>query len=67
MGSLFIDALKRHVSQYDTQQDAAKSLGIAPSYLSDLLKGKRGASDRLLKAMGLTRTITRVTTKARTA
>jgi predicted transcriptional regulator len=60
MADLFIDALKRHVGQYDTQQDAAQSLGIAPSYLSDLLKGKRGASERLLKAMGLTRTITRL-------
>lgn len=61
MADLFLDALRRHVAQFDTQKDAAASLGISGAYLGDLLKGKRGASDRVLRALGLTRTVRRLT------
>lgn len=61
MSDVFLAALKRHVAQFDTQVEAAKSLGIRASYLSDLLKGKRGPSERMLAAVGLKRTITKLT------
>lgn len=65
MADVFMDALKRHVAQFETQYEAAESLGIQPSYLTDVLKGRRGPSERLLKALGLKRTITRLSPSER--
>jgi plasmid maintenance system antidote protein VapI len=50
-------ALASFVERYETQTDAAKALGIKPPYLSDLLHGHRGFSDRILKRLGLKRVV----------
>ncbi len=42
--------------QYPTQLATAKALGIAPSYLTDLIKRRRDFSARVLTALGLERT-----------
>ena len=47
------ERLREVVQRYATQQDAAKELGIAPSYLSDMLLGKRNISGRILSWIGL--------------
>lgn len=60
MDDLFLVSLKRHVAQFDTQKEAAASLHISASYLSDLLKGKRGPSDRVLRLLGLRRLVARL-------
>jgi transcriptional regulator with XRE-family HTH domain len=49
--------LRKVVARYPTQQDAAAALGIAPSYLSDMLAGKRNVSDRILAWIGLRPTV----------
>jgi len=41
-----------------TQESAAKSLGISPQYLSDVLKGRREPGPKVLKALGLVRKVT---------
>lgn len=35
------------------QKQVADMVGISPSYLSDILKGKRSPSDKLLRVLGL--------------
>lgn len=40
-----------------TQVDLAKSLGISPAYLSDILSGARDPGDRVLDALGLERAV----------
>lgn len=50
-------ALKDYVSRYDTQGDAASALSVSQPYLSDLLRGNRTFSARLLKKLGLKRTV----------
>lgn len=45
--------LRQLVSQYGTQKAAAMSLGISQPYLSDLMKGRRTFSDKILKKLGL--------------
>lgn len=65
MADVFMDALKRHVAQFETQYEAAAALGIQPSYLTDILKGRRGPSERLLKALGLKRIITKLSAAER--
>lgn len=49
--------LASFLERYPTQNDAAKALGIAAPYLSDLLHGHRGFSDRILKRLGLKRIV----------
>lgn len=41
-----------------TQVDLAKTLGVTPQYLSDVLRGKREAGRKILTALGLQRVIT---------
>ena len=50
--------LRDFVAQRGSQAAAAKAIGISPPLLSDILAGKRGFSDRVLKALGLRRTRT---------
>lgn len=45
--------LRQLVEQYGTQKAAAMSLGISQPYLSDLMKGRRTFSDKILKKLGL--------------
>lgn len=52
-------ALRSFVAQYQTQKDAALALGIARSYLNDVLSERRGFSDHLLDKLGLKRQVVR--------
>jgi Helix-turn-helix len=52
-----LQALTIFVGQYPNQLQAALELGISPAYLSDLLRGKRAFSDRMLDKLGLKRVI----------
>ncbi len=47
------DALRAFVARYPTAQAAAAALGITPSYLVDLRRGRRAFSARMLAALGL--------------
>jgi len=49
--------LQRIVDERGSQAAAAKHLGIAPSYFSDLLRGRRRISDRILRKLGLRRIV----------
>ena len=55
------EALKAYVKKFtdrrNTQADAASSLAVSQQYLSDLLNGRRGFSDRLLKKLGLRKAV----------
>lgn len=51
--------LKLFVSQYQRQGEAAKALGISQPYLGDMLRGNRAVGPKVLKRLGLQRTITR--------
>jgi predicted transcriptional regulator len=52
-----IKRLRWLVNFYHSQQAAASSLGISPSYFSDLLHGKRDCSERVLDKLALQRVI----------
>ena len=54
--------LEAFVARYPTQQAAAKTLGISQSYLNALLRGRRTFSIRMLKKLGLRRTIEPIVT-----
>jgi transcriptional regulator with XRE-family HTH domain len=43
-----------------SQRDFAQSLGVSPSYLSDVLKGRRDAGPKVLAALGLKRVVSYV-------
>lgn len=47
------DRLRAFVERYDHQKDAAEALEISGPYLSDLLKGRRPFSARMLEKLGL--------------
>lgn len=48
-----IVVLRAFVARYDTQNDAAAALQITPSYLSELLMGRRTFSERMAARIGL--------------
>lgn len=47
------DRLRQFVAEHTYQQNAAAALGVSPSFLSDLLRGRRTFSPRMLAALGL--------------
>ena len=51
--------LKVFVAQYPTQQAAAAALGVSPPMMVDLLRGRRGFSERMLARLGLERIVVR--------
>lgn len=53
-------ALQAVREKYPTQRAAAKALGITPSYLHDLLHGRRTFSAAVLAKLGLRRTVVKV-------
>jgi DNA-binding transcriptional regulator YdaS (Cro superfamily) len=63
-----IEELQRIVDA-GSQTEAAKSLGISPQYLSDVLLGRRAPGKKILAALGLQRRMVyeRVSKKRRTA
>lgn len=50
-----IERLLIRSQKYDTQKDAAIALNVHPSYLSDVLKGRRDPSVALLEELGIER------------
>jgi plasmid maintenance system antidote protein VapI len=52
-----IKALRRVVDACVTQRAAAKKLGISEPFMSDLLRGRRTFSDRMLAKLGLRRDV----------
>ena len=52
-----VKRLRWLVKLHHSQQAAASSLGISPSYFSDLLHGKRDCSERVLDMLSLQRVI----------
>jgi plasmid maintenance system antidote protein VapI len=48
-----LSILTAFVLKYPTQSLAAQALGIRPTYLSDLLLGRRAFSPRMLAKLGL--------------
>lgn len=51
--SLPIDELKARVAAASSQNEAARQLGVSSGHLSDLMNGKRGFGDKLLKILGI--------------
>jgi transcriptional regulator with XRE-family HTH domain len=49
--------LRAFAEQYETQEEAARALGISGAYLSDLLRNRRTWSDAMLEKLGLTRIV----------
>lgn len=47
------EALQSFLAQYATRGDAASALSCSQQHLSDLLRGNRTFSPRLLKKLGL--------------
>ena len=55
MDNLAIETIKNLVKEAGTQAKVAENLGITPSYLSDILKGKREVSESVADKLGLLR------------
>lgn len=50
-------ALCTYVARFANQRQAARALGISEPYLSDLLRNRRTASERILKKLRLRRVV----------
>lgn len=50
-----VAALRRLVDKAESQRAAAERLNVVPSLVSELLKGRRRFSDRMLGKLGLRR------------
>lgn len=47
-----LERLKEFVALFETQNAAAKALGVKPPHLTDLLYGRRGFSEQVLDKIG---------------
>lgn len=56
----FHEELTRHVTDAGSQSALARRLGVKQSYVSKLMRGAQAPSDRILKALGMSRVIVRV-------
>jgi plasmid maintenance system antidote protein VapI len=56
-----VQMLKTYVAQFDTQKEAAGSLGVHASYLSALLNERQDIPDTLLTKIGLRRIVVKET------
>ena len=52
-----LDVLNEYRQRFDTLGDCASSLAISKQYLSDMLKGRRDLSPRMLGKLGLRKTV----------
>lgn len=52
-----IDIIRNIVKEEGSQTGAAKRLGIAVSYLSDILNGNRNVSEKIAKKLGYKKVI----------
>ena len=57
-GAEVIDALRAAIAASGvSQRTYAQRIGVSQSYISDVLAGKRSASERVLSALGLRRIV----------
>ena len=49
--------LDRMIQQAGGQRALARRLGLSPSYLNDVMRGKREPAGKLLSALGLQRVV----------
>ena len=54
---LIILRIQDAVAEAGSRKELAKQWGISQQYLSDLLRGRREASDRILDKLGLIRVV----------
>lgn len=54
-----LDALKAFTAKYQYQHHAAKALGVSGPFLTDMLKGFRPISQKVLTVLGLRRAVVR--------
>jgi len=52
-----LDRLRAFVAVHGNQRDAAKALGVSPAFVNQMLTRKIPVSERILKQLGLRRTI----------
>lgn len=52
-----LERLRALVAQHGTHQATAAALGVSQAYLSDILKGARTVSPRMLALLGLQRIV----------
>lgn len=50
-----VERLRQAIRPYASLKDAGSALQIAPSYIADVLKGRRDPGPSVLKALGLER------------
>jgi len=62
VNSLVIEDLKKLIKTKGSSQAAAEHLGFSPSYLSEIMKGRRALSDNFLERLGYVRLIVHVKT-----
>lgn len=53
-----IEQLRAAIADAGSQRAFAEKHGFTPGYVSDVLKGQRGLSDRILAAIGVERVVT---------
>jgi hypothetical protein len=58
-----VKALGLYVDRFPSQKEAAKALGISPTYLNDLLYARRDCSQPILEKLGLTRVVIKAATR----
>lgn len=59
-----IEELQVRVEKAGSQKAAADELGIHPSYMTDLLQGKRNPGEELLEKLGFARVVVHVKVNA---
>jgi plasmid maintenance system antidote protein VapI len=52
------DALRRLVKELGSQKAAAKKLGFTPSFINDVLQGRREMTEALASKLGFKRVVT---------
>lgn len=52
-----LDRLRTFVAKHRSQRDAAKALGVSFAFVNQMLTGKQPVSPRILRQLGLRRTI----------
>lgn len=52
-----IERLRAAIAEAGSQRAFAEKHGFTPGYVSDVIKGQRGLSDRILAAIGVERVI----------
>ena len=60
-----IKTIRRKSAEHGSQRAFAKSIGVSPAYLSDVLKGRREPGPKILDALGITRRATYAPTSGR--